>query len=271
MESKWSRIRKRILKLSVPVSLLVGFYCVSPATRAAETATPESGNIFGPSPVLVTGGSSRYPNSVKLNTCSSASNYKLVEVSSEVSRYLRTGAKKRGAEPQSPKKSCGPDIDMNKGLVDFMNNNMQRCVQEGWSAHIATRPNISDFPVSNSPVRIFHEGCIGDANHQHTPSWHNHLLAIDISGIEVGGTPLWFMNKDNHAFFKAFRECWGDAVKAFNPSCSKQPGRSAARKNMPAGTIGKEDPRHQNHMHISLPCTHLLKSKQKMNMAKVDL
>lgn len=233
--------------------------------RAETAISNEIGELFKRPPALVEKGPGRAVNNVKIDGCSPNAAFQLVQVSKHVEKHLRTPKKKRPTEP-GPPFGCDNELEMNKGLVDFVNRNMKNCVREGWNAHVASRPEIANNPVGK--IRIFHEGCMGDARHQTTPSWHNHGLAWDISAIEVGGTPIWFMNKENVAFFSAFRQCWGEAVKSFDKSCSASTGKSRSRVGKPAGTIGKEDKNHQNHLHISLPCKNLIKNpKQRMYMA----
>lgn len=214
---------------------------------------------------LVEKGAGRSVNNVLVDGCSPNAAFQLVQVSKHVEAHLKKPKKKRPSQPGAPA-GCDRELEMNKGLVDFVNRNMENCVREGWNAHTASRPELADNPMGK--VRFFHEGCMGDARHQTTPSWHNHGLAWDISAIEIGGTPLWFMKGENVAFFSAFRQCWGEAVKSFDNSCSTRTGKSRSRASKPAGTIGKEDKNHQNHLHLSLPCKKLLKNpKQRMYMA----
>lgn len=58
-------------------------------------------------------------------------------------------------------------------------------------------------------------------------------------------------NETTAKFFKAFRSCWGDRVtNSGYKNCSKR----GKFKGYPVGSIGNEDKKHQNHLHISLPC-----------------
>ncbi len=231
----------------------------------AESFSPDS--VFGSRPALVQIGAGRAVNGVMVNGCSPDATFQTVNVTKQMEGFLRKSKKKRGPQPSSPSaQSCDKELEMNKGLVDFVNRNMENCIRDGWNAHISSRPELANNTMGK--IRVFHEGCMGDHKHQKTPSWHNHGLAWDVAGIEVGGTPLWFVDGQNVAFYEAFRQCWGEAVKAYNPSCSTKTGAGRGRAGKPAGTIGKEDKKHQNHLHISLPCKHLLKNpKQRMYMA----
>jgi len=225
--------------------------------NAVEFGGGESAGSPFHRPAMISMGRGAGDDLVKINGCSTASAFQLVDASPGVSRHFRTPAKKRPAQPSSAGSCQREGLDMNKALFDFANRHMENCIREGWNAHIASRPELAGRFEAGTPIRIHHEGCKGDPNHK-PGSWHSRHLAWDISAIEIGGTALWYMNGENVAFFTAFRQCWGAAVSEYHPTCSKSPGFSRARASKPAGTVGKEDENHQNHLHVSLPCMHLL-------------
>lgn len=216
-------------------------------------------------PALVSKGPGRAQNNVLVDGCSPNSSFKTVNVSRHVEVFRRRTKNWRGQTPPPvPASGCDLQLEMNKGLVDFVNRNMENCIGQAWDAHVASRPELANIPKGS--IRIYHEGCMGDHNHQGTPSWHNQGLAWDVAGIEVGGQAIWYTDGENRAFFDAFRTCWGENVKAFSPTCSGDLGGRRGPKK-PAGTIGKEDKKHQNHLHLSLPCKNLLRKNQRMYVA----
>lgn len=107
--------------------------------------------------------------------------------------------------------------------------------------------------------QVHHKGIMGDARHQQTRSLHNVGRAIDISTIVVNGQRMDFakasqqkksgqMGKE-YKFFVAFRDCWSQEARTANSRCK---GRRANRAGY-FGSIGWEDRKHQNHLHVSLP------------------
>lgn len=137
------------------------------------------------------------------------------------------------------KKGCDQKLKMSETLANFMDMNLTRCVKQA-----------AGISLSVEGGKIYHAGVIGDAKHQKTGSLHNLGLAIDIKGIEVGGTVYNYANKDagTEAFFSKFRECWGKAANSERLGCLTSNGRGKA-----PGTIGEEDKKHTEHLHLSVP------------------
>ncbi len=102
-----------------------------------------------------------------------------------------------------------------------------------------------------SETHIIHLGILGDANHS-PKSLHAEARAIDIDTIEIRDEKnkvsiFNFKDEKNDEFYKHLRTCWGETVSTYN-GCPILFGEEAL-----TASIGKENPRHQNHLHISVP------------------
>jgi hypothetical protein len=152
---------------------------------------------------------------------------------------FKFGTVKNGVGPDG----CDPKLQMSDDLFDFMSKNLNRCVQESITYATSDRQ-----PVQGG--KIYHAGFMGDASHQMTGSLHNYGLAMDLNAIQVNGRMYNYSNKRDmtgQKFFTKFRHCWTDAVQKERAGCLAQ-----VRSGMP-GTIGEEDHRHHDHLHLSLP------------------
>ncbi len=155
-------------------------------------------------------------------------------------------SRKYKAKPKPP--SCDKNLRMHKGLADFMNENFEGCVKKAGDNALGPNSNFALISASESN-KVYHHGTIGDARHQSTGSWHNNGLAIDITGIEVGGQLMRYADaqKDSQTkqFYIHFRRCWSDAIKAHS---------NCREKGDESGSVGNEHRKHKNHLHLSLPC-----------------
>ncbi len=143
---------------------------------------------------------------------------------------------------KSGNQNCDKCLAMSPQLREFMDQHFVRCIKEAVG---------NTDPITDG--KIFHAGVIGDARHQTTGSLHNFGLAIDINAIRVNGTVYEYSNKDakTQGFFTRLRQCWGKAAQSFR-NCPLP----STRKDPNPGTIGHEDHRHHNHLHLSMPfCT----------------
>ena len=100
-------------------------------------------------------------------------------------------------------------------------------------------------------AHITHVGILADAAHSQR-SLHAEARAIDIEAIETiddDNQISFFSFKDskNDEFFTHFRSCWGRTISEKN-GCP-----ILFEKDNLTASIGKENPRHQNHLHISVP------------------
>ncbi len=134
---------------------------------------------------------------------------------------------------------CDGQIKMHEDMATFMSNQFGRCVSQAAGG-------INSF----NSGKVYHAGTMGNEAHQRTGSLHNYGLAIDINTIVVDGREYSYKKKDanTQAFFTKLRQCWGEAANRERAGCL--PNRSSG---MPHGTIGDEDHRHHNHIHLSLP------------------
>lgn len=137
-----------------------------------------------------------------------------------------------------PDAGCDGQIKMHEDMATFMSNQFGRCVNQA--------AGVNSF----NSGKVYHAGTMGNEAHQRTGSLHNYGLAIDINTIVVDGREYSYKNKDGatQAFFTKLRQCWGEAANRERAGCL--PNRSSG---MPHGTIGDEDHRHHNHLHLSLP------------------
>lgn len=182
------------------------------------------------------GGRRRNGNLVSVNGCSSSARFK--------THYGNPGSGRKGRGP-----ACDRNLTMNRHYADFANKHLESCAQTAADRAYGVG-KISSVDGDNA---IYHHGCMGDANHQHTGSWHNEGLAWDVTAIKLGGKVLKYSDarKDRKvaSFYEHFRKCWGERVAANGKSC-----RKSGKRGRPAGTIGNEDKRHKHHLHLSLPC-----------------
>ena len=132
---------------------------------------------------------------------------------------------------------CGSVRKISKTFNGFLRRNLKACVEQG------TRKRVQH-------VNIIDAGISGDPRHT-SRSLHSMNRAIDIKSFEItytdGSTET--INSDQQSqrasFFQGFAQCWSNAVIAqTSGSC---PG------SIPKGFIGREDPDHRHHIHISLP------------------
>lgn len=137
---------------------------------------------------------------------------------------------------------CASSRGISVILKSFMDQHMYKCVNAGLAAQGGG--TLDDF-------HIVHAGIKGDPNHS-PRSLHAENRAIDIKSIEVKLTTgsvknFVFEGSSSSAFFGAFRSCWGKVVRDYN-TCPYYKGTASL-----TGSIGKEDSRHQHHMHTSVP------------------
>lgn len=156
----------------------------------------------------------------------------------------------------APEPGCDKNpVQMSEEFADIMNNNFNRC------AKLAA----GSGPVKSS-VKVWHAGVMGDSKHiKAGKSYHNIRNAIDINAIEVRGKIYDFKDPIDKPFFKRFRECWAKAADSARGGCLTDNGRGS-----PCATIGEEDSKHKNHLHISLPYCPEVAAARGMYIAVLD-
>lgn len=217
---------------------------------AAPSVRPESPT--GPQPLIygARGGNGRRNGSlINVNGCAPNAGFKTI--------YGNPGNLRKGRRGPS----CDKNLAMHRGLADFINKNLNGCLDK--SANNAFGYGTLSADLNGGDNAIYHSGCMGDANHQHTGSWHNEGLAFDVNGFKVGNRILKYSDALNTksaegrkiaSFFQNFRKCWSEAVVANGRSCSAGGRGQQKAAQGRAGSIGNEDRRHRNHLHLSLPC-----------------
>lgn len=127
-------------------------------------------------------------------------------------------------------------------LKDFIDEHLTQCIDQ-----VLTN---SGYPKARD-YHLVHIGVFGDPRHS-PRSLHSQNRAIDIQSIrltlESGRQKnLRFSQSQNSWFFNPLRQCWGRAISTYNdcPLFNNQLRLT--------GSIGKEDPNHQNHLHLSVP------------------
>ena len=138
--------------------------------------------------------------------------------------------------------SCSNKRAISVILSGFIQDHFFRCVN--YSLKKIKKPQASE-------VHIVHLGILGDANHS-PKSLHSEARAIDIDAVEIRDkknkvSVFNFKNDTNDEFYTHLRTCWGETVSEYN-GCP-----ILFEKEELTASIGKENPRHQNHLHISVP------------------
>lgn len=138
--------------------------------------------------------------------------------------------------------NCANRRQVSEILKEFMNTHMPECIQKGMEAQGLGQVD---------QIHIIHDGVLGDRRHS-PRSLHAENRAIDINTFRITTydsrvLTLKFKDRANRPFYRAFRQCWGQAVMQHNgcPSYNSNVAQT--------GTIGWEDRNHQNHMHTSVP------------------
>lgn len=160
--------------------------------------------------------------------------------------------------PQTKWRECDADVTGNYSgygcsnhreisviLDGFVQSQLQLCVTQALGA---TGVGAADS------THLVHVGIKGDANHS-PHSLHAASRAIDLKTFVVSRRDgqrreIVYANEANRPFFRAFRSCWGQVLAARNkcPLYNGEPGLT--------GSIGWEDARHRQHLHVSVPhCT----------------
>lgn len=183
------------------------------------------------------------------------------------SKQARFTAKFIADPEKSPlSKATCHEFFMHPKLVQFLNENFEACVEVAGDRALGHGTLKADLQKGGN--ELYHDGCIGNEAHRHQKggSWHNDGLAIDIVAIKVGSRLFKYEDTVNpkteedrraDSFFNHFRRCWSSKVEAYDDSCiARGPGKS--------GSVGKEDKRHEHHLHISLPCRSLYKGTRKL-------
>lgn len=129
-------------------------------------------------------------------------------------------------------------------LYEFIEIHLSQCIEE--AAHLLDH--------SMESFKITHDGIFADPNHS-PRSLHAEGRAIDIAAITITTSlkekvRLGFAKLGKGRFYNSLRACWGLSLATFN-GCPYSSG--AANRT---GSIGKEDRRHQNHLHLSVPVCH---------------
>ena len=138
--------------------------------------------------------------------------------------------------------ACAKSRGMSVMLKTFIQSHMHKCIDQGLAAQGGGKV---------SSYHIVHAGIFADPRHS-PRSLHAENRAIDIKSLQLkltNGTSrtLVYEGTPNRAFYKAFRNCWGEIVHTYNgcPYASGVVGYT--------GSIGWENKDHQHHMHTSIP------------------
>lgn len=132
---------------------------------------------------------------------------------------------------------CTRSRKISRPFHHFLRRNMKSCVQQ------STKKDVHH-------VNLIHVGIAGDKNHT-SRSLHSVNRAIDIKTFEItykdGSTEKIHSNQQlvRQDFFQKFAMCWSSAIVSQNSSPC--PG------SIPKGYVGRESPKHRQHIHISLP------------------
>lgn len=219
--------------------ILIFSFNVARAERLAESSDAANSSRPSGGPALVYEASKKKNRvqMVKINGCSQRSTFQ--------THY---------GKPSSKGPRCDKALAMNKALADAINTYLPECINRSANAVFGYGKLTTELGASGN--HIYHHGCVGDARHQKTGSWHNEGLAIDLTGLKVGGMTLKYEDATKNKgakvdrFFGHLRKCWSDKVKAHHSSCRKTGKKGRAE----SGSIGYEDKKHQHHLHLSLPC-----------------
>ncbi len=128
-------------------------------------------------------------------------------------------------------------------LKDYLLRNIETCSEEALKA-IGVSQRVVD-------THITHVGIQGDPNHS-PRSLHSESRAIDIKSIELAlrnrtSRKFTFSRASNDPFYNSFRQCWGRKINREN-GCPL-----ISQSRLLTGSIGKEDPDHRRHLHLSVP------------------
>lgn len=156
---------------------------------------------------------------------------------------------------------CDRQLTMGEEFSEFLNSTLSRCANQA--------AGTSSFEVG----KIWHASSMPSAEHlaRSPNSLHNFGAAIDLNAIQIDNRKFIFADAKSdpatREFVDKFRKCWGHAAQNWRSGCL--PNRSSG---MPHGTIGHEDPNHQNHFHISLPfCPEVARSLGGVNIASINI
>jgi len=136
---------------------------------------------------------------------------------------------------------CSRKRRVSEILYEFMEIHLSSCIED--AAHLLGH-NLESF-------KITHDGIFADSKHS-PKSLHSEGRAIDIAAITLK-TPtgkthkLGFYKHGKGRFYSSLRACWGLSLAKFN-ECPYY-GSSAKL----TGSIGKENSKHQHHLHLSVP------------------
>ncbi len=153
-------------------------------------------------------------------------------------------------------KSCSTQRFLDNTFTRFLEKNLLTCVNAGLSQAKKTRA---------ASVFVLHDGTSGNKSHQATVSLHNIGYAIDIAEFTVksrsnrslkinykratANPRSWEM-----AFFQGFRLCWGRATVKRDGACASRNRPYNVKRGLNyQGSIGWEDSKHRNHIHVSHP------------------
>lgn len=153
-------------------------------------------------------------------------------------------------------KKCSTRRFLDDTFTKFLEKNLLSCVNQGLKK--AKKPQA----VS---VFVLHDGTAGDGRHRTTQSLHNVGLAIDIAEFTVKSRSNRNLKISYQkavrsprsweiAFYKGFRLCWGKKTVQRDRNCKSRNRRYNISKGLNyQGSIGWEDSKHRNHIHISHP------------------
>jgi hypothetical protein len=148
---------------------------------------------------------------------------------------------KNGLEGNYSGSSCNRKRRVSEILYEFMEVHLSDCIED--ASHLLGH-QLENF-------KIIHDGIFADSKHS-PRSLHAEGRAIDIASIVLKtdhgeSIDLAYAKHGKGRFYSSLRACWGIGLAQFN-EC---PYYGASAKL--TGSIGRENRRHQNHLHLSVP------------------
>ncbi|MCF8057867.1 MAG: hypothetical protein K9K67_01115 [Bacteriovoracaceae bacterium] len=126
-------------------------------------------------------------------------------------------------------------------LYHFISNNLYSCIERAAGK--------AGFRIQDAYV--IHKGIFADSLHS-PQSLHSEGRAIDIAAVRIktfwkGWGEINFQRSGGGVFYEELRSCWGETLY-YNNECPLFKGQPEM-----TGSLGKEDPDHQRHLHLSVP------------------
>lgn len=138
--------------------------------------------------------------------------------------------------------NCSRNRAISQILYNFTQNYLPSCVSEAAA-------DVGYGRARN--IHIVHKGVFADELHSPN-SLHAEGRAIDVKEVKFQTTSgRWvafdFERQGWNTFFESMRRCWGESLYYYN-ECPLYDGEPLI-----TGSKGKEDAKHQQHLHLSVP------------------